>query len=197
MSIKAFRGFTRTGHARMAVVLLALGAVAAVMSACSSDSDNNEATGPFTLTGFVKTTPSVQGEWNATTITTVDHCGSKALPLPSKFILGFDQAGSTLGGTVSSVCGDPIGGLTGTVDFSNIAKFDFDQTLTIGTTCTVTVHHAWVGTVKAPQGTITGSTKATLTAEGDCGTAYPCNVNGTFSASYCSRGVCARQSCSP
>jgi hypothetical protein len=197
MSIKAFRGFTRTGSALTSVVLLALVAVAAVMSACSSSSDNNEATGPFTVVGFVKTTPSVQGEWNATTTTTVDHCGAKALPLPTKFIVGFEQAGSTLGGTVSTVCGDPIGALNGTVDFNNVVSFTFDETLAIGPSCTVTVHHDWVGTVKAPQGTMSGTAKANLTASGDCGTAYPCNVNGTFAASYCSRGQCARQPCSP
>src|SRR5262249_46874302 len=124
------------------------------------------------------------GSWNVTSATTTDTCnlGFDIPPISGPLAI----SGSAASFTIAPACcrNAPFG--TGTIDGSDVTIETKREVLT---TCTLQIDEVDNGTTDELG--FSGSADLKVTASGDCGPGFPCEVRGSFSAVRCpSIGQC-------
>ncbi len=125
------------------------------------------------------------GEWHVTSTTSTDTCnpGSGVQPIQGYFSIQMNGASFAMGGVC---CPNPIWG-TGTTD-GTIVMIQSNRTVISSSTCSWQIDEVDAGTVDAVG--FSGGASLTVSAVGDCGPGFPCQIHGTFTAERCPSTGC-------
>jgi len=151
--------------------------VASLLSLLAVSACNNN--GP----GRVGVVPSMDnplsGDWNVRSTISADGCnlGPGVGPISGSFVISGHGPSFVIG---SVCCGIPLG--TGNTEGS-VVTIQSDRTVISSAACSWRIDELDAGTVDELG--FSGGASLTVTAVGDCGPGFPCQIHGDFSATRC------------
>jgi hypothetical protein len=169
------------------------------MSGCSDDDPQGGAPQiPNALGAFLERAPDISGTWQFTSMVGVDGCGIELFPVTDEGVYQIDQADTETGFLMFDTCGTLVSQGGGTISPQNVATFSYEETFFVSGTCTLTLATEVTGISDDIGQEINGSytlTASSIDANQDCGSTYPCDVSGPFTAQACPPASCEFLSC--
>ncbi len=164
----SFRAFSFGTILAATVILLAL---AAVLACQGRGSEHLRA---------LPTADLLAGDWHVTSTTSADTCnlGPAVQPIQGYFSIQANGASFAIGGVC---CTFPPWG-TGMTD-GTVVTIQSNRTVSSSSTCSWRIDEVDAGTVDAVG--FTGGASINISAVGDCGPGFPCQIRGAFTAERC------------
>jgi hypothetical protein len=131
------------------------------------------------LKAFPTTGPVDTGEWHVTSTASAGTCNLGSAVQPFQGYYAINLMGDSMS-VISFCCEIPV--QPGTRDGS-VVTFQRLWTVTSSPTCSLNVTEVDLGTLD-PLG-FSGSSSLSVTAVGDCGPGFPCQILGDFRGDHC------------
>ncbi len=172
-----------------------------------ADTSNRTSGSTFDAVGFVHpgttnggssgpgTAPNVDGVWHATTTLTFSTCGARVPPQAGTQVVDLSQSEGILNANVFSVCGAAIATGMGSIDGSSVF-LDFTRDLVVSGNCTLRIQTVQSGSVQnGGESLISGASRTTVSAMGNCGPGLPCEVRANLLMERCPPASCTSPNC--
>ncbi len=138
---------------------------------------------------------NVDGVWRSSTTVTSNSCGNRVPSLGDPRVVDLSQSDAILNVHVFSACGLPIATGTGLVTGSNV-DLNFVQDLFVTPNCSLRIQVTQSGSFEGGgQPVISGTSRSTVSAVGNCGAGLPCEVRANFLMERCPPASCTFHNC--
>lgn len=134
---------------------------------------------------------SMAGDWNFTSTTSTDTCDLGASVQPFQGFLHFAVDGTTLG--ISNLCCQALCSLwgTGSIDGDQVILQKIRKVVPVNSTCSWQIDETDTATLDITGSSEFGGTvRMDVSAVGDCGSGFPCQIDGAFLAERCPSTGC-------
>jgi hypothetical protein len=179
----------------------------ALLSLDCADTSNRKSLSTYDAVGFVHPgttsggssgpgqTPNVDGVWRASTTLTFSSCGARVPPQTGTRVVDLSQSDLVLNANLFSECGAAIATGTGSVNGSSVF-LSFIQDLRVSPNCTLRIQTVQSGSVQnGGESLISGASRTTVSAMGNCGPGLPCEVRANLLMERCPPASCTSQNC--